>query len=451
MVWARMACHCCLLNLGDLFCFQNEFLALRIKDLEERCYCQALSVTPHTGMHFNQLRVLKGSRYYNMEATYFYQQCLHSKCLLKGASLSNDSTTTREKDTPQRKFKATRLVALCQLVLEDFHLCLSYQPWPSDLSQASREKKPKKGYQFLPNFFIFHTVVLCLMSVHSLRTADSKPHSQFPDISESCLQQSIYHRGLHEQLSQDRAYCWLQLRAECLHQPTLLQSPDHSEETAGPLCRGDAATVKVILGWPHANCSLLTTCRQSLPNLWDHLSMLLNLLPSKQDLQQSGLEDIALGQHSLQEASQERALCEHLPVIRQLATSGQFLLIVPNIMVDILYILRREESAISFLEGELKRGNQYLLCQSFVSVMLVKPRMTRPDSDAWDLYNILDFFRGLLDSSWPGTPDHNSMITILMGICLDNPRNLSYPPQLALGMATEAGVEVKNILHFYRK
>lgn len=99
MVWARMACHCCLLNLGDLFCFQNEFLALRIKDLEERCYCQALSVTPHTGMHFNQLRVLKGSRYYNMEATYFYQQCLHSKCLLKGASLSNDSTTTWEKDT----------------------------------------------------------------------------------------------------------------------------------------------------------------------------------------------------------------------------------------------------------------------------------------------------------------------------------------------------------------
>ncbi|KAF4025009.1 hypothetical protein G4228_017219 [Cervus hanglu yarkandensis] len=146
-----------------------------------------------------------------------------------------------------------------------------------------------------------------------------------------------------------------------------------------------------------------------------------------------------------------QALCEHLPVIRQLATSGQFLLIVPNIMVDILYILRREESAISFLEGELKRGNQYLLCQSFVSVMLVKPRMTRPDSDAWDLYNILDFCRGLLDSSWPGTPDHNSMITILMGICLDNPRNLSYPPQLALGMATEAGVEVKNILHFYRK
>lgn len=38
--------------------------------------------------------------------------------------------------------------------------------------------------------------------------------------------------------------------------------------------------VKVNLGWPHANCSLLTTHQQSLLSLWDHLFMLLNLLPS---------------------------------------------------------------------------------------------------------------------------------------------------------------------------
>ena len=134
-----------------------------------------------------------------------------------------------------------------------------------------------------------------------------------------------------------------------------------------------------------------------------------------------------------------QALCEHLPVIWQLATGGQLLLIVPNIVVDILHILRREDKQasadITFLEGELKRGNKYLLCQSFVSVMLVKPRMTRQVSDAWDLCNILDLCRGLLHSSWPGTPDHNSMITILMGICLDNPRNFSYHLPLALGTA----------------
>ena len=81
----------------------------------------------------------------------------------------------------------------------------------------------------------------------------------------------------------------------------------------------------------------------------------------------------------------------------------------------------------------------------------MRPRMTRPDSDAWDLYNMLDFCRGLLDSSWLGAPDHRTMMTILTGICLDNPRNLSYPLQLVLGTATEAGVEVKNVLRFYRK
>ena len=55
-----------------------------------------------------------------------------------------------------------------------------------------------------------------------------------------------------------------------------------------------------------------------------------------------------------------QALCEHLPVIWQLATGGQLLLIVPNIVVDILYSLRREDKQasadITFLEGELKPG-----------------------------------------------------------------------------------------------
>ena len=48
-------------------------------------------------------------------------------------------------------------------------------------------------------------------------------------------------------------------------------------------------TVKVILGWLRANCSLLTAHQWSLFSLWDHLSMLLNLLPSVRDLQEPGL------------------------------------------------------------------------------------------------------------------------------------------------------------------
>lgn len=77
---------------------------------------------------------------------------------------------------PQRKFKASRLMALCQLVLEDFHLYLSYWLCPSDLSQASRERKHPRSYLLLPDLLIFHMVVLCLMSVHSLKTTGLKQH-----------------------------------------------------------------------------------------------------------------------------------------------------------------------------------------------------------------------------------------------------------------------------------
>ncbi|KAM9689918.1 nonsense-mediated mRNA decay factor SMG5-like [Dama dama] len=820
--WARMACHRCLLYLGDLFRFQNEFLALHTTGLAEKCYYRALSVAPHMGMPFNQLGSLTGSKYYDVEATYFYQRCLHSEVPFRGASwnlkrlyyhagkrYSRLKRCQRKKLSPsqrrcwdnkrllvsflylqsllqpQRKFRASRLMALCQLVLEDFRLCLSYRPCPSDQSQASKERKPARGYQFLPDLLIFRMVVLCLMSVHSLRTAGSKQHRTAVTFTLTLFSHLIQHVTTRLQAELQRgkltpeadvprdeedqqkveagerqqdppAPCpgpchsksqkthrsshvstvgdnpeasfhsccdWdetdedentslcsqvsSELSSETTYSDTTddeesgslnpqamqeggaksknrisppgdklktCQSPSHllgllkttssaslsapsshklpgkrgfhlapvfshsfptppspasskasvtedgvsscleTEPPAGcnsgqkasisqPCsnlqtiqkklqvlsAEGLLPTVKVILGWLRANCSLLTARRWSLFCLWDHLSMLLNLLPSVRDLQEPGLglshhlrellqsckgphlpqflqlpEDIALGQHWLRQASQERAgleqdppplssrdeaavrvcflrsfghfattlpgqflrydshsgvfvstgfegpdnpsqqllektsrirffkdivqlwlqrevvllektlrhiqiqsaltpyllpdpraLCEHLPVIRQLATSGQFLLIVPSIVVDILYVLRREDkrasAAITFLEGELKRGNQYLLCQSCVSVTLVRPRMTRPDSDAWDLYNMLDFCRGLLDSSWLETPDHSSMITILTGICLDNPRNLSYPLQLVLGVATEAGVDVKNVLRFYRK
>lgn len=137
---------------------------------------RAVSVALHMGMPFNQLGALTGSKYYDIEATYFYQRCLRSGVPFKGASwnlkgfydhagkrYSQLKRYQRKKLSPsqrqcwdnkrllvsflylhsllqpQRKFKATRLMALCQLVLEDFRLCLSYRPCPSDLSQASRE------------------------------------------------------------------------------------------------------------------------------------------------------------------------------------------------------------------------------------------------------------------------------------------------------------------------
>ncbi|XP_051016479.1 nonsense-mediated mRNA decay factor SMG5-like [Acomys russatus] len=814
--WARMACHRCLLYLGDLFRYQHEFLDLATKSLAERCYYRALSVAPHMGMPFNQLGALVGRKYYDLEATYYYQRCLHSEVPFKGAAwnlkrlydhagkrysclkryqgrkLSHSQRQCWDNKRllvsflylqsllqPKRKFKAARLIALCQLVLEDFRLCLSYRPYQSGLSQAPTEDKPPKGYLFLPDFLIFHMVVLCLMNVHSLRKSDSKqqkpavvftltlfsylvqhvnariqaelqkrkltpeeaspggscwdkePGKAYPDFPSPGLQNSNSQKshkwsgisgeseaGFHsccdsdETEEEENSSLSSQVQSDTSNEtshsdgtdeegsgslssdailksggtskpkasrsrkkpkayvppgslldllkttissslqaplgqklqgkhglslaPVVSQNvPTHQSEPnpsvsncLGPegemssfpetefhmgssweqkpsiaqnnlrttqwkldilSAEGLLPTIKVILSWLRSNYSLLLSHWRSVFSLWDHLCVLLNLLPSVGDLQQPGLglshhlqdllqscqwpqtpaylqlpEDIALFQQcpskvsqdsagtgqdpppltSLEEvivricflrsfghfatrlpgqflrfdsklrvfvsstiersenASQQlpratarirfskdivqlwlqrevallektlrgpqtrsvltpylfpdpRALCEHLSVIQKLATSAKFFLIIPKVVVDTLYILKWEDhralAAITFLEDELKRRNQYILCQSFVSKRLVRPRMTRPDSDAWDLYNILEFCKSLLDSSRPGILEPSSMVTIITGVCLEHPRNFSYPLQLVLGMATEAGVEIKNVLRFHKE
>ncbi|XP_040835380.1 protein SMG5-like [Ochotona curzoniae] len=822
--WARMACHRCLLYLGDLFRYQNEFLALATEDLAERCYFKALSVAPHMGMPFNQLGALAGSKYYGVGATYFYQRCLHSEVPFKGAAWNlkrlydhagkrysrlkryqGKKLSPRQKQCwdnkrllvsflylqsllqPQRKVRAARLLALCQLVLEDFRLCLSYRPCLSDSSQAVPGGKPsRRGCVFLPDVLISHMVALCLMNVHSLKKTGSRRHRlavifilrlsshliqhvstriqarlqqgrQTPDTTGSgdgiqemgtgegqrdfpgpCpeLPQSQPHQSLRwscvsgkDSVSEVSFHSFSDSDSESDEEGgTLFNSQVHSEawnETSssdstddegddapnsearqegmatarykgahlrsesktcqsftclldllkmtvsaslpkplgpklqakqglplaaafgpcalrllcepGPVCHstsevkddmssgleteppaascgGEKAsisqgcynrqivqrklsilsaegllpTIKVILSWFRTNHSLLPTCGQKLVSLWEHLCVLLNWLPSVGDLQEPDLglshylhdllqsravieglgspclpEDIALCQHSnpqvvqgrpgleqeapplsrqeeaavricflrsfghfatklpgqflrydpklgifvstasegLESSSHEiparapritfskdvvqlwlqrevrdlektprspqsqsvlapylfpdsQALCDHLPIIQQLVSSGKFFLIISKTVVDILYVQKREDhrasAVVTFLEDELKRGNQYILCQSFVSKRLVRPRMIKPDADAWDLYNILDFCKSLLDSSGAGTSDPSSLVTIITGICLDNPRNLSYPLQLVLGTATEAGVEIKNVQCFHR-
>ncbi|MEJ1287669.1 hypothetical protein NN561_018690 [Cricetulus griseus] len=812
--WARMACHRCLLYLGDLFRYQHEFLDLATRNLAERCYYRALSVAPHMGMPFNQLGALMGSKYYDLEATYFYQRCLHSEVPFKGAAwnlkrlydhagkrysrlkryqgrkLSHSQRQCWDNKRllvsflylqsllqPKRKFKAARLIALCQLVLEDFRLCLSYRLRPSGPCQASTEDKPPKGYLFLPDLLIFHMVVLCLMNVHSLRKSGAKQQkpaviftltlfSHLVQHVNTRIQAELQRRKLtpegassgdgcwerepgkpHQDLpspglqnsNSEKSHWWSGLSREsegsfhsCRDSDETEEEEDaslssqvqsdtsseasHSDDEGSGSVSSDAIqksggaskpkaahprnklkafvppdslldllkttlssslpaplsqklqgkrglplasvfshdvlspqsepspavraslcaegemssvadtefhtgssweqkppiaqtsslqttqwkldilsaegllpTIKVILDWLRSNHSLLLSHWRSVFSLWDHLCVLLNLLPSEGDLQHPGLglphylqdllqscqwphtpkspqlpEDLALFQQPFPQVSQDRAglgqvpppltnreeaivricffrsfghfatrlpgqfltfdsklgvfvssplersenppqqlprtitrirfskdivqlwlqrevallektlrgpqtrsvltpylfpdpraLCEHLSVIQKLATSAKFFLIIPKIVVDTLYILKWEDhralEAITFLEDELKRRNQYILCQSFVSKRLVRPRMTRPDSDAWDLYNILEFCKSLLDSSRPGILEPSSMVTIITGVCLEHPRNFSYPLQLVLGMATEAGVEVKNILNFHKE
>lgn len=215
MDWAQMACHRCLVYLGDLARYQNELAGVDTEHLAERFYYQALSVAPHIGMPFNQLGTLAGSKYYNVEATYCYLRCIQSEVSFDGASgnlkrlydkaakmyhqLKKCETRKlspskkRCKDIkrllvsfmylqsllqPKSSFVDAELTSLCQSVLEDFNLCLFYLPMNLNLSTASEdEEEYESGYSFLPDLLIFQMVIICLMSVHSLKRAGSKQYS----------------------------------------------------------------------------------------------------------------------------------------------------------------------------------------------------------------------------------------------------------------------------------
>ncbi|KAK9391308.1 protein SMG5 [Crotalus adamanteus] len=215
MDWAQIACHRCLVYLGDLARYQNELAGVDTELLAERFYYQALSVAPQIGMPFNQLGTLAGSKYYNVEATYCYLRCIQSEVSFEGAygnlkrlydkaakmyhqlkkceTRKLSSSKKRCKDIkrllvsfmylqslfqPKSSSADSELTSLCQSVLEEFNLCLFYlSSSPHTSATLEEEEDWENGCSFLPDLLIFRMIVICLMSVHSLKRAGSKQYS----------------------------------------------------------------------------------------------------------------------------------------------------------------------------------------------------------------------------------------------------------------------------------
>ncbi|XP_024896612.1 protein SMG5 [Pteropus alecto] len=150
-----------------------------------------------------------------------------------------------------------------------------------------------------------------------------------------------------------------------------------------------------------------------------------------------------------------QALCHHLPIIRQLATSGRFIVIIPRTVIDGLDLLKKEHpgarDGIRYLEAEFKKGNRYIRCQKEVGKSFERHKLKRQDTDAWTLYKILDSCKQLTLAQGAGEEDPSGMVTIVTGFPLDNPSALSGPMQGALQAAAHAGVDVQNVLDFYKQ
>uniref|UniRef100_A0A8C5AU72 Nonsense-mediated mRNA decay factor n=1 Tax=Gadus morhua TaxID=8049 RepID=A0A8C5AU72_GADMO len=209
MEWAQMACHRCLVYLGDLARYQNELAGVEAEQLAERFYHQALSVTPHVGMPFNQLGTLAGSKFYNVEATYYYLRCIQSETPFEGAygnlkrlfdkaskmyqqvkkQEMKKLSPSRQRSVdikrllvsfmylqsllqPKSSLMEAELTSLCQSVLEDFNLVLFYLPPPPHSGVDPTSPSPT-----MPDALVFKMVVTCLMVVHSLKRGGSKQYS----------------------------------------------------------------------------------------------------------------------------------------------------------------------------------------------------------------------------------------------------------------------------------
>ncbi|XP_044305073.1 protein SMG5 isoform X2 [Varanus komodoensis] len=339
MEWAQMACHRCLVYLGDLARYQNELAGVDTELLAERFYYQALSVAPQIGMPFNQLGTLAGSKYYSVEATYCYLRCIQSEVSFEGAygnlkrlydkaakmyhqlkkceTRKLSPSKKRCKDIkrllvsflylqtllqPKSSSVDSELTSLCQSVLEDFNLCLFYLPSPPNTSSANEdEEEYENGYSFLPDLLIFRMVVVCLMSVHSLKRAGSKQYSAAIAFTLALFSHLINHVNIRLQAELEEGE-----NAVPAFQNDGTDDVSESEESlsSSKSCRNERSlqerleilasegllpTVKVFLDWLRTNTDLIIMCAQSSQSLWNRLSVLLNLLPSAGDLQDSGL------------------------------------------------------------------------------------------------------------------------------------------------------------------
>lgn len=149
------------------------------------------------------------------------------------------------------------------------------------------------------------------------------------------------------------------------------------------------------------------------------------------------------------------ALCQHLNLIRQLAGSGCFIIIIPRTVIDGLDRLKKENAGardgIRFLESEFRKGNRYIRCQKESSRTLERDKLKRQDIEAWHLYKMVDSCRQLTVSQSNGDEDTAGMVTILTGHEVDELCSRSAAMKAAAQAASSAGMELKNVVEFYRQ
>ncbi|XP_077988894.1 nonsense-mediated mRNA decay factor SMG5-like [Glandiceps talaboti] len=152
-----------------------------------------------------------------------------------------------------------------------------------------------------------------------------------------------------------------------------------------------------------------------------------------------------------------RVLSNHLYIIRQLAASARFIIIIPRVVIDTLdYIKKANQGArdaIKFLEKEFHKGNRYIRAQkeNEVGKGTDRKKIKGEEREVWCLYRILDCCRYFASQS--SDYDPKGMVTILINYNykLMDPELLSVRMRAAIKAANSEGINVEYAPDFHSK
>lgn len=205
--WATKACHRCLVCLGDIARYQQDFDKGFSKSASERFYHQAIALCPDNGMPHNQLGTLSGSRYVHCEAAYHYIRCMVCEKPFEGAEgnlqrlfeknrkrflelkqSANHNIPMEPQSFQDLKYFLTQFLHLlsifydtsknpdsselqesCQATLQSFNLCMFHEP---DI--YGRDDYRLDGLQHLDDDMVFKLVVMCMATIHLLQLRGSR-------------------------------------------------------------------------------------------------------------------------------------------------------------------------------------------------------------------------------------------------------------------------------------
>lgn len=209
--WAEKACHRCLIYLGDLARYRQDFEGHRSRLLAERFYHQALVLNPSMGMPHNQLGTLAGNHHQGLDAAYHYMRCWLSEVPFDGAIANLEKTLERNQKRfqelpritnrdfppelqrprdikrflikflrlqellqPRNRIQLDKLPALCQDVLQDFSLCMYYGPGGTTPLPPPGKSLTDTREQHVSDDTVFKVFMMSLMSIYKLQRGNSK-------------------------------------------------------------------------------------------------------------------------------------------------------------------------------------------------------------------------------------------------------------------------------------